>query len=266
MGLVLLDRRVLGAIAFVDAATGSQVTAPLTLRSDRLGFLHNRSGLWVVNRLRAETPDEVALAAHLRAFAAPPATPVTGAVGFSIAVEDAGGRYMPRVVRLALPRPVDEIATPVEALLWPSPRAPLGPNWASLRASLRHREDGEDLPLAGARLSVLRRSDGGVLAQGFSDTRGEVLVAVPGLPVIDFTTPVEDDDDDDDDPPPPVGTSQVPVRLEVHTAETMAFPPDPDAIAADPQLWVPVADPMPEPELGTGRHVAGLVLTLRPQI
>jgi hypothetical protein len=187
-------------------------------------------------------------------------------VVFAITVEDPAGRYMPRVVQLALPRPLDEVGTPVEALLWPSPRAPLAPNWASLRASLIRREDGEDLPFAGARLSVLRRSDDAVLAQGFSDSRGEVLVAVPGLPVIDFTAPAEDDGDDDD-PPPPVGRSSVPVRLEVHSAaDATAFPPDPDAIAADPHPWVPVADPMPEPELGTGRHVAGLVLTLRPQI
>ncbi len=260
MGLVLLDRRVLGAIGFVDAATGAAVTAPLVLRSERLGFLRNRSGLWVANRLRPETPDEVALAAHLRAFEAPPAAPATGAVEFPITVEDPAGRYMPRVVRLALPRPVEAVGTPVEAPLWPSPRAPLAPNWASLRASLRRRVGGEDLPFAGARLAVLRRADGVVLAHGFSDRRGEVLVAVPGLPVIDFTAPV-----DDGDPPAPVGASRVPVRLEVHAAEDLTFPPDPDAIAADPHPWVPVADPMPEPELGTGRHIAGLVLILRPQ-
>lgn len=258
----LVERRVLGAIAFVDAATGAAVEAPLTLRADRLGFLRNRSGLWVVNRLRPVTPAEHALAAHLRVFEAPPTEPAAESLAFPVEVTDPLGRYLPRIVTLALPRPPAAVASPVEAMLWPSPRAPMAPNWASLRATLRRREGGEDLPFAGARLSVRRAADDAVLAQGFSDARGEVVVAVPGLPVIDFTAPANGDGGG---PPPPVGTATVPVRLAVHAAATPAFPPDPDAIAADPHAWVPVADPMPEPELGTGRHVAGLVLTLRPQ-
>jgi hypothetical protein len=258
----LVDRRVLGAVAFVDAATGAEIEAPLVLRSDRLGFLRNRSGLWVVNRVRPVTAAERTLAAHLRVFAAPPAAPAVGSLSFPVEVTDPSGRYMPRILTLALPRPPDAVGTPIAATLWPSPRAPMAPNWASLRATLRRREGADDLPFAGARLSVLRAADNAVLAQGFADARGEVVVAVPGLPVIDFTPPVNNGGGG---PPPPVGTATVPVRLAVHTAAAPAFPPDPDAIAADPHPWVPVAEPMPEPELGTGRHIAGLVLTLRPQ-
>lgn len=260
MTAVVVQRRILAGIRFVDAATGGIVRSPLTLGSPQLSFARNRSGLHAVTGLRPETDEEHDLAAHLDTFESPPEEPPAGSVAFTVTVEDPGGRYMPRRFAIALPRGEDW-AEPIDVELFPAPAAALGPNWSGVRASLRREDAAGTAPLAGARLTVLRQSDDEVLGHGFSDRRGEVLVAVVGIQVIDFTAPPPDGDE-----PPDVGARTVPTRIEIHTGPGDPWPPDPEAIEAQGQAWEPVSGTLPSPNLRTGRvETADLSLLLQPQ-
>lgn len=261
MSAVVIERRVLAGIRFVDSATGAAVRLPLEVESPRLGFTRNRSGLHAVSSLRPETANERALAAHLDAFEAPPDAPGPASVGFAATVSDPRGRYLPRRFGLSLPRGEDWAET-LEVALFPAPSALLAPNWSGVRASLRRQEGGASVPLAGARLTVIRDGDNTVLAHGFSDRRGEVRAVVVGVQIVDFTaTPANGDD-----APAGVGTRTVATRIEIRTGPGDAWPPDPEAIEAQGQAWEPVDGDFPTPELRTGRvETAGLSLLLQPQ-
>jgi len=276
MTAVTVERRVLAGIRFVDAATGGHVGAPLILESPKLAFARNRIGLFAVTRLRPETIEERTLAAHLDAFDEAPALPAAGSVDFAVTVSDPKEQYLPRRFAISLPRG-DDWKEPIEVELSPAPTALLAPNWSGVRASLRRRQDGEDVPLVGARLTVIRDSDGEVLAHGFSDERGEVLVVVVGIQVIDFTSPTPPDDGGDsdgadgdgdgDDDAPEIGANHVATRIEIHTGPgDDPWPPDPAAIEAEGQAWEPVDGALPTPALRTGRvETADLQLLLQPE-
>jgi len=252
------DGRILAALRFTDAVTGEMVRRALDLRSDRLSFTRNLSGLFAVTGLAPQPGNaaEEALAAHLRAFDAAPAQPPAGSVTLALTVTDLSGRYLPRAVALALPRG-DAWDQAVDVPLYPAPAAPLSPNWSGVRASLATAAG----PLAGARLTLRRASDGAVLGRGFSDRRGEVLAIAAGIPVIDFTAP----SNGAGPAPASVGTATTRATIAIETAPGEPWPPDPQAIDGAPRSWVPVAGTLPEPELRTGRLVTdGLSLTLQP--
>jgi len=181
--LEALDRRVLGALRFVDANTGAVVRDALLPRVAGARLQRNRSGLWVLSGVDA--PAE--LAAHGAAFERPPAAPPLGDVPLALDVSDSAGRYLPRRATLALPRdpaPANaalpgSLFQPIDVALFPSPAAATGANWALLRLSVTDDASGD--ALGGVLLRVTR--DGATLARGLSDWRGEALVAVPGVPV-----------------------------------------------------------------------------------
>lgn len=175
-----LDRRVLGALRFVDGNTGATLREPLAVDVAGARVQRNRSGLWVVSGVPA-------LAAHEAAFDAPPVLPAIGSLALTATVSDPAGRYLPRRAAVALPRdptpanaalPASLFRT-IDIALWPAPAAPTGANWALLRISVVDGASGD--ALGGALLRVTR--DGSPLALGLSDWRGEALVAVPGVPV-----------------------------------------------------------------------------------
>lgn len=257
------ERRILAAIRFVEAATGAQVRSPLVLTSPRLSFSRNRSGLFAVSGLRPATDAERDLAAHLDAFDVAPDAPAAGSLAFEATVSDSLGRYLPRRFAIALPRG-EAWAQPIDVQLFPAPNARLAPNWSGVRASLHHQANGGTAPLTGARLSVIRTSDDQVLGRGFSDQRGEVLVVVVGVQVVDFTATPNNGGDEE---PVEFGSRTVATRIEIHTAsEDSSWPPDPEAIEAEGQAWEPVAGSLPAPELMTGRvETADLSLLLQPQ-
>ena len=184
-----IDTRALAAVRFVDAATGFTVGTGLRLTtSPAADLMRNRSGLYIVRR-------HASLAAHTEAFLAPPATPAPGGVPLVFQVDDPAGIYLPRTVRLDLPRDAapenadaeDSLFQPFEVELYRSPASPLGANWAALRISLTERASGD--ALGGALIRVVANGD--VLARSTSDWRGEALVAVVGVPI---TTWSEDED------------------------------------------------------------------------
>jgi len=174
-----VDTRVLGALRCIDATTRAHIDAPLDVRAANASLLRNRSGLFVIARVQA-------LLAHTLSFDAPPAQPALGSIGLSVQVRDPAGRYLPRLVQLALPRdPLPAHATQagslfraVEVPLYPASACTTGANWAVLRASVRDTASGD--ALGGALLIVT--NNGNLLGRGLSDWRGEALVAVPGVP------------------------------------------------------------------------------------
>ncbi len=255
---IIRERRILAGVRFRDASTGETVMSPLEISSDRLSFTRNRSGRPGVTGIRPQGAAEEQLAAHLAAFSDAPAQPAADSLAFAAVVTDPSSLYIPRAFSIGLPRG-DDWADPIEIDLYPAPAATVGPNWSGLRASLRQQDD---TPLTGARVRILRDSDGTELGQGYSDQRGEVLAIAVGIPVIDFTTT----------PPPANGGSQavgaktVTARIEIHTGPGESWPPDPAAIDANGQAWEPTQGALPKPELRTGRlETADLALLLQPQ-
>lgn len=184
-----VESRVLAGIRFVDAASGLGIDQSLRLEAaDGIDIARNRSGLYVVRR-------HPALAAHTDSFMQAPALPALASVAIPLTVHDPAGIYVSRSVTLRLPRDPDpansaeenSLFRPVEVLMYRSPAAPLGGNWAALRVSLRETTTGD--ALGGALIRVF--SNGAIIARGLTDWRGEALVAVVGIPI---TTWSDDDD------------------------------------------------------------------------
>ena len=179
-----VESRVLAGLTFVDAATGTPLTGPLSIRAleGSARIVRNTSGSWVVAFWTE-------LAEHEAAFPTPPAGPAVGARTLRLRVEDPTGLHQPRVVALALPRDpdpghaaqADSLFQPAIVPMYPTARAGTGANWAVLRVTLR--ESGGDA-LGGALLRVRRNGD--VLGRGLTDGRGEALVALPGVPMVTF--------------------------------------------------------------------------------
>lgn len=254
----IVDRRVLGALELLDASTGERITAPMEIHSDVLGTVQNRSGLHVFNSLTPRTDQQRQLAEHLTVFEEAPSGLADGAVSLVVTIKDPAARYVPRRQTVAFPRG-EEDDSAIAVNLFPAPAAPVGQNWSGIRARLEQQVGGEDVPLAGARIRLLRDSDDAILGEGYSDLRGEALVTAVGIPVIDFTTENGDGDTD------LVGTKKVISRIEFHTGAGQAWPPDPEAIEDSGQAWEPVSGTLPKPELETGKILTDdLTFLLKP--
>jgi hypothetical protein len=249
----LADRRYLGALRFVDVASGAAVRAPLEVVSEQARFFANRSNLYVIAAADG-------LTAHLDAFEAPPASPPPGAFEIEGLVADPAELFLPRRFRVSLPRVPSSgdpasLYAPIDVALYPSSRGRAEGNWAEVRASLRTEDDAR---ASGAFARVVRESDGATLGRGMSEpsfdrrrperprsTAGELLVFVPGIPVTLWGDPGE-----------PVLVHEVAVRLEVAFDPDAGAIPDPDVLE---DLPVPVENRWSF-ALAAGRvHGAGLL-------
>jgi len=178
MSFEYIDRRVLGAVQPVDVNTRLPIGGPFSIAGEDIGFQRNRSGLQVI--MRAKGFEEYTLA-----FQSPPAH---AGASFPLTAGDPTGRYLPRLVSLALPRSPDpeadnSVFRPFQIAMYPSPTAALAPGLAVIRAViLKGGAARERLPWA--LVTVRQASDDTVLARALADCRGEVLVAVPGLPLV----------------------------------------------------------------------------------
>ena len=181
MSAETVERRVLGALRPVDAVTGVRIVAPLSVTAAGVRVVRNASGMYVVTGAPG-------LAAQTHSAEAPewdPADPRP--VEFT--VRDPAGVYLARRFTLRLPRDPDpanaqqpdSLFRPGEVRMFPSPVAPVSPQWAVVRASVPGAQPGT--VNGGALIRVVRVSDGVLLAAGLADARGEALVAVPGIPV-----------------------------------------------------------------------------------
>lgn len=155
-----LHRRVFGRFAFVDTITGNRISSPLSVISPQLQLMANDSGLFAI-------------------FSGPSFGQFTKqwptAQMFEIAVRDPNHRYLPRRAQIRAAGLV-EVFTLQQVPLYRSPKSPVEPDWAVVRASIRS----DWAPLAWAVVQVLS-SDQSVLATGVSDARGEALLAVRNL-------------------------------------------------------------------------------------
>jgi hypothetical protein len=175
-----IDRRVLGAVRFVDATTRRWIQQPLDVSAPLTRLVRNGQGAYVVTA----APQ---LADHVDAFVTPPGVPALGDASVTLSVSDPSGRYLARRVVVALPRDpdpahadqADSLFRAVEAPLYPSPAGEVAVGAAALRATVRKVGGGG---LGGVLLRVVRGTV--VLARGLSDVRGEALVTVPGIPTM----------------------------------------------------------------------------------
>jgi hypothetical protein len=267
----LLDRRVLAAFELVDAATQERITAPMIFSSTQLGCVRNRSGLYVINALNPQTAQERTLASRLKIFEERPDGLATGSISFPVTITDPTGRYLPRIFKVSLPRGTSANQA-ISVPLFPAPIARIGQNWSGIRASLKRRVSGREIPLAGARVSLLRSNDNQLLGQGMSDSRGEVLAIAVGIPIIDFTTAPPLPSPPPSSPPPspaplaPLGTKKTAAKIIIETSPGQPWPTDPDIITTNGQNWVPMSGNLPTIELETGRVLSdGLAFLLKTQ-
>lgn len=262
----VVDRRVLAALRFVSAATGLPVEGALTVAAPGLRFVRNRLGLFVVYRadgFRAQTD----------AFDGQPgAAPET----FDGIVVDPEGRYLPRRFTVELLRDADpdnagaagSLFTPIAIELYLSPTATSRATWAVVRGTVRDAVSGE--PVGGALVRLTPALPGARPVWGMSQpaldartgrplrTAGEVMVAIPDLPVITWAA-------DDDD----VLLEHVSVAVEVRLVDAgQAMPaepvavPDPAALAALPPMGL--APGQETVEVASGRTVTGWTLSISP--
>jgi len=233
-----IDRRVLGALCFIDQVTGSRIKRTFRIHSPALGFTINRSFLHVI---RSAT----GLASHLSAFETPPAAPQGPdlfSLNFTVTVRDPLGEYLDRHFSFQLPRDPDpdhdeNLFEPIEIPMFAAPAARTRPNWSIIRAAVY---DSEKMParkpLPGVLLRVLD-TEGRLLTSGLSDPRGEAIVIVPGILITTFSQGGEepDDSDDDSDAPDPtdwlaagsVIETQTPVQVESIVTPATPWPVDP---------------------------------------
>jgi hypothetical protein len=193
----IVDRRVLGAVVFIDATTHLRVISPLRVDSEGGTLIRNNRGLYVIRSANG-------LDAYTDSFQQQPSPPAPGAVALEtvpvqLTITDPQFDYVPRRVTIRLPRDPasanaaeeNSLFRPVQVPLFPSPAAQTASGWAVIRATVTDEATGSLLPF-----SLLRVRTTGVgartLAMGLADNRGEALVAVPGIPVTTFGETEED--------------------------------------------------------------------------
>jgi hypothetical protein len=214
------DRRVLGALRFVDAVTGIRLLEPFRVSAAGVRGIRNLSGLFVITSTPALHPQTLSL--DVPAFDPGERQPV------EFTITDPAGRFLARRATVLLPRDPDpahagdpgSLYQPVEVRMFPSPTAATAAQWAVVRASVRG--EGAGTVRGGALVVAVRVGDGETVGRGLSDPRGEALVAVPGIPI---TTWAEGND--------AVLATEVEVDLRVvWDPAAEGVPPDPDDLEA----------------------------------
>ncbi len=220
-----IEQRVLGALRLVDRVSQVPLQRALTVRAEGGRLVRNAGGLYVITAANG-------LEAHSAAFTQPPATPAPGSVNLSVVVSDPQMRYLPRLLNIRLPRDADpasagqpdSLFTPRQAQMYPASTATIATNWSAVRASVTRAGEA----LAGCLLRVVDEAEGGVLASGISDERGEALVVVPGVPITKFAGD-DDEEEGEEGDDPPVMITTLAVRLEASAGDG-SWPVDPDLL------------------------------------
>jgi hypothetical protein len=184
----ILSSRVLGAIRFIDAATGSTIDRPLRLRASKLTFRRNRKGSYVI-----VDADDDGLRRHIAAFAVAPGAPTASSLTFDVAVEDPLGDFLPANFGVRLPRQsapdrateADSIFQPIAASLFSSPSRSLAANWCAVRATV---VSSEDNPLAGAGLRLECHAFRVDPFFAVTTRTGEAMIPLPGFPFLFVST------------------------------------------------------------------------------
>lgn len=213
------DRRVLGAVRFVNDVDGTPIQAPLEIIAAPpppgqapdpasalpVRVLRNRYGLQVIQAARGFED-------YMAQFEPPPSEPARESRFARLRVVDPSGQFLPADFIVRLPRshrPQDPnhptVFDPVVVRLLPAPAGPEDPGWTILRAlvwrlvaapTAANPNATRAEPLPGALVRVLRAADNLRLGRGLTEWRprrgapsaaAEALVAVWGLPVTNWT-------------------------------------------------------------------------------
>lgn len=231
-----LDRRVLGALRFVDAASNLPISRRLNTTGSGFRLVRNRSGLYVIDHVET-------LADFHDAFDPPPDT-APGSETIDLRVSDPANQYLPRLVSVDLPRDPDpdnaenpnSLFQAVDVPMFLSPIAALGGNWSVLWLSITQAPEAPATvgdPIPGVLVRVLRQQDNEVLARAISDQRGQCLVAVPGIPVTNFGN----GGDDDNLASGPVVELTTAVSLEFIVDPAMNWPVNPVVVEDNANAW-----------------------------
>jgi hypothetical protein len=243
MTAVDLDRRILGAVRFLDATTLLPINAPLEIHAEGASWRRNRGGWYVMT----EAPG---MHAYTTAWLEQPDDVALGSVAITLAVRDPSQRYLLRRRTLFVPRDPDpknipstaatrppdflpaqddnlgSVFIPMDVVLYPSPSASVASGWAVVHASVGATPETR---LAGALIRVVRDDDQTHLGSALSDARGEALIAIAGIPVTTWTR---------EEGNGAVTTKTVAVTLEVihdATVETLPNPYAPRIEDIDPK-------------------------------
>jgi hypothetical protein len=215
----LVERRILAAVAFVDATTGQRIRESLTIGAPSgVRFVRNHSAIYVVT----QSPG---LTAFANTFA--PTPPLPGPTTLNLTVADPSGTYLARRFGLDVPRdptpaaplPANSVFSAVSVQLYRAPAAQTLPDWATVRAHVTR----SAADVAGALVRVIRKSDTSRIGTGISDERGEALVIVPGIPLVNWDAGAG-----------PVLASQIDVTIEAVFVPGAGVPPNPDALINQP--------------------------------
>ncbi len=179
----LIDRRVFGAIEFIDDLSETRVLDPLRIDAPGVQVLRNRSGFYVLREVDGQD-------AYTRAFDDPPTRPARSEL--TLNVQDPAQRYLPQRIGLALPRwlpdgaeavdDADNALKPVTVRLAPAAGMPLQSAWAVLR--LKVAVSGSATGLANVLVEAQPALAGQPLRRSFTDRPGEALVVIVSAPPI----------------------------------------------------------------------------------
>jgi hypothetical protein len=219
-----IDRRALGAIRLVDGVTGATLTGAYAVTAEGLELRRNRLGLHVI--FRAE-----GLAAHAAAFDAPPAAPAAESLPFTVTVTDPARVFLPAAQEIRLPRRFDladgvrDLLEPIDIVLASGPARALPLGWAAMAVHLR---DTILRPIRGGLVEVVPQTGGARLGWGITNERGDVLIPVPGLPLL-RAVPGDPGDPDDDT----VASAETPASLRAVVDPALPWPADPVRLDAE---------------------------------
>lgn len=180
-----LERRVFGAIEFIDDLSEARVLAPLRVTAPGVSLLRNRSGYYVIREVDGQ-------ADTTRAFDHPEPRPARSA--FAMSVQDPSQRYLPQSFSLPLPRwlpspgpaldDADNALLPVSVRLSPAAAMPLQPAWAVLRLKVAVSGSDPEVGLANVLVEAQPALPGLPLRRAFTDPHGEALVVIVSAPPI----------------------------------------------------------------------------------
>ena len=179
-----VDRRVLGAFVCVDAITGNSIVPAIPVSAPDWKVKPNRNGVYVIF-------DGPGLDNKTTQFI--PTGDWSHQQTLEVSLRDPSLRYLPRRASLKapfavpayppVPNPPTGVFAPQKIAVYPSPAAIIGPNWASIHASVTRAGSNPLKGLPWAVLRVTKDSDHSVMANGQTNQNGEALLAVVGLTV-----------------------------------------------------------------------------------
>ena len=180
-----VERRVFGAIEFVDDLTDARLLDPLRITSPGVNLMRNQSGFYVIREVDGEDD-------YTRSFDNPSANPARSA--FTMSVEDPRQRYLPQSFTLALPRllatptsPVidaDNALKPVQIRLIPAAGLPVRAAWAVLRMKVIVNGSNPEIGLANVLIEATPQVTGLAVQRTMTDRHGEALVVIASAPPV----------------------------------------------------------------------------------